>query len=124
MDSNEARYVFVYHRHLMTEQEWRAYRHLHGTMKATGRSDAAAQEEAKGTPAPWFREQLSDDPQVLFLARDGFEAFMERTAQRIRDEHGDDIVMNRCPRCGGVARTPQARQCRFCRYDWHDKAVS
>ncbi len=120
MDLNELKYVFVYYGHLMTEQERRAYRHFHGTMKATGRSDAAAQAEAKGTSVPWFREALSDDPQILFLARDGFGAFRERTGQRILDDWRDEIVMNRCPRCGGVARTPEARQCRFCRYDWHD----
>ena len=23
-------------------------------------------------------------------------------------------------RCGALAKTPKARQCRFCRHDWHD----
>jgi hypothetical protein len=124
MDINEAKYVFAYYSHLMTEQERWAYRHLAGTMKATRRSDAAAQAEAKGTPVRWFRELLSDDPQILFLARNGFGPFVEHTGQRILNEHRNQIVMNRCPRCGGVARTPQARQCRFCRYDWPDKAAS
>jgi hypothetical protein len=124
MDTNEAKYVFAYYGHLMTEQERRAYRHLAGTMKAIRRRDAAAQAEAKGTPVRWFRELLSDDPQILFLAREGFGPFVERTGQRILNEHRDQIVMNRCPRCWRVARTPQARQCRFCRYDWHDKAAS
>jgi hypothetical protein len=74
MDINEAKYVFAYYGHLMTEQERRANRHLAGTMKATRRSDAAAQAEAKDAPVERFRELLSDDPQILFLARDGFGA--------------------------------------------------
>ena len=124
MDINEAKYIFAYYGRLMTEHERWAYRHLAGTMKASRRSDASAQAEAKDAPVERFRELLSDDPQILFLARDGFGPFVERTGQRILNEHRDQIVMNRCPRCGGVARTPQARQCRFCKYDWHDKAGS
>jgi uncharacterized C2H2 Zn-finger protein len=27
--------------------------------------------------------------------------------------------VNRCPRCGEVAKTPKAKQCRFCKHDWH-----
>src|SRR5258708_16364709 len=106
MDLNELKYVFVYYGHLMTEQERRAYRHFHGTMKATGRSDAAAQAEAKGTSGPWFRETLSDDPQILFLAPDGFVAFRQRTGKRILHDWGNEIVMNRCPRCAPRPPTP------------------
>ena len=83
MDINEAKYVCAYYCHLTTEQEQRAYRHLCGTMKATRRSDASALADAKNTPVPWFRELLSDDPEVLFLASDGFDPFIERTGQRI-----------------------------------------
>ena len=28
-------------------------------------------------------------------------------------------VVNRCPSCGKVARTPNAKQCPWCFYDWH-----
>jgi hypothetical protein len=119
MKTDEVKYVFDYYGHLMTEHERLAYRHLAGTIKAThGRSDADAQEDAKGSMF-YLRELLSDDPSVLLLARDGYDAFVLRTGQRILDEHRDHIVLNRCPRCGRVARTPKAQQCRFCRHDWH-----
>ncbi len=55
----------------MTEHERLAYRHLVGTAKAAhGRTDADAQEEAKGSTIH-LRKLLSDDPNVLRLARDG-----------------------------------------------------
>ena len=118
MDPNLTHYVFHHFGYLMTTYEKWAYKHLASTLKATmGRSDVSAQEEAKAykTSSHW----LSDDPNVLRLASDGFEEFKARTAQRILEEHGDQVFLNRCPQCDALARTPTARQCRFCGHDWH-----
>jgi hypothetical protein len=118
-DANEARYAFHSYSHLMTEREHLAFRHLSGTMKATlGRSDVNAQREVKRTSSH-LRNLLSQDPDVLALARDGYEAFVLRTGQRILEEKRDLIFLNYCPQCSALARTPKARQCRFCGHDWH-----
>ena len=122
MDDDKARYVVRYYGHLMTAQEQLAHRHLTGTAKLThGRTDAAAQREVENSSHP-VRELLSRDPEVLRLANDGIDAFIVRTAQRIVDEHSNEIAFNHCPRCGALAKTPKARQCRFCRHDWHSAA--
>jgi len=119
MEPERARYLLRYYGHLMTVQERLAQRHLMYTQKAThGRSDAAAQSEARNGSRP-SRELLSNDPGVLQLAKDGVDAFEARTAKRILDEHSDQIAFNCCPRCGALAKTPKARQCRSCRHDWH-----
>jgi hypothetical protein len=120
MGAAEAKYVFHNYGHLMTPTEALAFRHLGGTMKATlGRSDRAAQEEVKNGSTP-LRRWLSDDPEALLLARDGYDAFVLQTGQRILNDNRGLILLNYCPRCGGLARTPKARQCRFCRNDWHN----
>jgi hypothetical protein len=125
MKTDEARYVFAYYDHPMTEHERLAYWHLVATAKAThGRSDADAPEEPKSSMYYNLRERLSDDPSVLLLAREGLETFVLRTGQRILNDHRDQIELNRCPRCGALARTPTARQCRACRHDWHNDAGS
>ena len=119
MDVDEAKYVFHNYGHLMTPKEKLAFSHLGGTMKATmGRSDPAAQDEVKAG-STHLRRWLSDDPEVLLLARDGYDAFVLRTGQRILRDDRNRIVLNYCPRCKGLARTPKARQCRFCGHDWH-----
>ena len=41
-----------------------------------------------------------------------------KIAQRLLADHGHELI-NNCPKCGGLARTPHARQCRHCGYDWH-----
>ena len=120
MDRHLAGYVFTYYSRFMTEKEKLANRHLMGTAKAAhGRSDLAAQQEARNSRSH-LRKLLSDDPEVLELTRDGAESFLQRTAERIMAAHSDEIQVNRCPRCWEVAKTPKARQCRFCRYDWHE----
>jgi hypothetical protein len=119
MDAEKARYVLRYYGQLMTTTERLAHRHLMGTVKATrGRTDAVAQRESENSSHP-ARELLSNDPKVLHLASDGIDAFAVRTAQRILDEHSNEIAFNYCPRCGALAKTPKARQCRVCRHDWH-----
>jgi hypothetical protein len=120
MDADTASYIVRYYSHLMTTRENLAYRHLTATVKSThGHSDLAAHHEARNR-ASHLRTMLSDNPEVLSLADGGLERFLERTAQRIISEHGKEIVLNRCPKCGALAKTPTARQCRFCRHDWHD----
>ena len=119
MENEKAQYVLRYYGHFMTMQERLAQRHLFGTEKAThGRTDAAAQIEIRNS-SHQLSGLLSNDPEIAQLASDGIDAFMIRTAQRILDEHSNEIVFNNCPRCGALAKTPKARQCRFCRHDWH-----
>ena len=121
IDTDMAWYFFRYYPQLMNEHELAANRHLTGTIKATkGRSDAEAQAKARSGPRP-LHDLLSDEPQVLCLAANGYQAFVMRTAERTVKDPSDKIELKCCPRCGRIARTPRARQCRFCRHDWHDE---
>ena len=124
MDLGKARYIFVHHRHLMNKPENAAHRHLMGTAKITrGRSDAAAQIEAAKSRSG-LHDLLSEDPQVLELARGGFDAFVLVTAKRILADHADKVAFNYCCQCGRLARSPKARQCRYCHHDWHSQSTT
>jgi hypothetical protein len=122
MEPEIANYIIRHYGYLMTVSEKLAHRQLMATMKAThGRSDSMAQEEAKNSHLysrffPW-------DPSVKELAKDGMETFVDRAACRIMTEHEREVVLNRCPRCKVLARTPKAKQCRACRLDWHDTST-
>jgi predicted RNA-binding Zn-ribbon protein involved in translation (DUF1610 family) len=117
------RYVFRYYRHLTTRQERLAYKNLILTAKRMeGRTDVDAQIEMRNIPQhPATPEAftMSDDPEVWRLASEGLWMFVVRTGQRILTDHSDKVQFNNCPQCGSVARTPKARQCRFCGFDWH-----
>jgi hypothetical protein len=118
IDPDLAWYVFRYFGDLMNPVERRAWMHLAATVKLTGRSDVAAQKEARTKPK-LYQRNLTDDPEALRLASSGWDAFIANTAQRILTESGDRVFLNCCPRCGKLTKTPKARQCRFCRHDWH-----
>ncbi|MEO6811819.1 MAG: hypothetical protein ABI353_22145 [Isosphaeraceae bacterium] len=49
----------------------------------------------------------------------GSIAFHRQVCLRILRDHGREIVVNRCPKCQCVARTPKAKQCFWCGHDWH-----
>ncbi len=118
MNPELAYYVVKYYSNFMTDAERRADSHLTAVLKATmGREDSAAQAVAKKSRV--FSRRLSNDPDVLALTRDGLQAFRERTATRILEVHSKDVFLNRCTRCHGLARTPTAKQCRFCGNNWH-----
>ena len=113
-----AHYVTRFYAQLMTDMERKAQRHLFGAMKATkGRSDETAQRQAQTHKI--YSQMLSDEPSVLRLARAGYEEFEARTAARILRDFGDKVFFNYCPKCGELAQTPTAKQCRHCGHDWH-----
>ena len=101
MDKDLARYVFLHFRDLMTLAERLEYRFV-------------SQEDF-----PKHRPQSPAEEEALRRANDRFSFFIERTGERILAECRNRVFLNRCPRCGRVARTPTAKQCRYCRHDWH-----
>lgn len=104
----------------MTKKGHLAHRHLVGTAKAMrGLTDVASQAEARKNASLVYRDMLSNDPDVLGLTSEGLDAFVERVSQRILGDHRHEVGFNNCPQCGALARTPKARQCRFCGFDWH-----
>jgi hypothetical protein len=62
---------------------------------------------------------LSENPEVVALTRGGRDTFHETVAERIAREHADEVYFHHCPQCGGLCRTPKARQCFRCQHRWH-----
>ncbi len=58
------------------------------------------------------------DEKTNALAALGKEKLRETVAQRLLKDHGNELL-NFCPRCEKLARTPLAKQCRYCGFDWH-----
>jgi hypothetical protein len=68
---------------------------------------------------PTRQKMISTDENVLKLLDEGWAQFVYSTAARIYNEHKSELNLNLCPSCKGIARTPQAKQCRYCGHDWH-----
>lgn len=73
----------------------------------------------------YYQEFLSLEEKAmqkrLFIApnANNYEHFKKTMAEKVLREHGDQVFINNCPKCGRLARTPLAKQCRHCRHDWH-----
>lgn len=69
--------------------------------------------------------RLSDDTRIIALTDDGYDYYKQRISELIFREHKHELVLNLCPKCSKIARTPSAKQCRFCFHSWHpNKAES
>jgi len=64
---------------------------------------------------------LSKDEHVLKLLSNGYEHFKVTTVIRIHKERKNEIKLNLCPNCNKIARTPVAKQCRFCGNSWREQ---
>lgn len=62
----------------------------------------------------------TEEPELLALLSAGKEGLGLALERRLLAEHPHEVVINRCPRCGALARTPLARQCRACPHTWRE----
>ena len=109
-------YVERNYQHLFTWPERAAWKHLALVAKSThGMSPEEAERELREHPRPG----LLRDPEVLALVAKGRERFLADVAERILREHPEEVVLNRCPECGHLTRTPRAKLCVDCGHAWH-----
>lgn len=113
MNRETVQYVFTYFGHLMTEEEQVAWRHYSSTLKLEGNNNQ--------TVTSFYEKHgwLSNDSVALGLLKDGYENFEMNVAKRILINNEGQIFLNKCAKCDLLARTPNAKQCRYCGYDWH-----
>ncbi len=62
---------------------------------------------------------ITNDKAALNLLKNGYAEFITNTATRIYKDHKTELGLNLCPKCEKITRTPKAKQCRFCFFDWH-----
>lgn len=115
--SELTRYIWNNYEHLMTAFERRVGRAILARQKA-----AAVEGEAMKRMLS-KRWGLIGDPEVDSALAAGPEPFRRSVGKRILLECGD-VIVNRCPQCGRVVRTPRARQCLWCGHDWHSAEPS
>lgn len=106
-------YILAFCRDLMLLEETRAYRRVYLTEYGLETTQRMALNSPKIEEMYGFQ-----DPKTNALVKLGREELKRKIASRILAEHRDEVI-NNCPRCGKLARTPKAKQCRYCGFDWH-----
>ena len=105
-------YVWVHGQEYMTDVELLAQKVVFARLKA----ESSDPKMSKRILEKWGSV---DDSRVSDLLSHGVEHFQESLRNRILNEHPG--IVNRCPNCNKVVKTPKARQCRWCLHDWHSK---
>ena len=106
-------YVFHNYLSLMTVAERGAYKALMEERKAEHYSD--------GMKTHLRVRFGSSEPEVVRLLDGGAREFLTATRDRILRDHAAEVFLNRCPKCGALARTPQACLCPACSHTWYEK---
>jgi rubrerythrin len=106
-------YIFNYRQDLLAIEENKAYRHL-TVLQNIEFVESETQREM-------MRKWLSTDENVLKLLENGSEQFYKRTVERVFKDNLNKEVLNLCPKCNSLARTPKSKQCPKCFYSWQNK---
>lgn len=112
MNQETANYIVTYYSFLYNDIEKQAIEQEIVMMSLTTPEDVENYKKL-------FPEGLSDDEDVLELVGLSADDFNIKVAERMLKEHADVIYLNLCEKCHLLARTPLAKQCRHCGYDWH-----
>jgi hypothetical protein len=69
------------------------------------------------------RQFGTSDPTATALLDKGPEHFFTSVRDRVLREHANTVVLNKCPRCGALCRSPEAKLCPQCNYCWRAPSV-
>jgi len=122
MNLQEANYIINYFSRLMTYSEKRANKHYF-YLRKLGQPEDYDNPDFYKKRKEFFekRNGTTKDLGILKLLDDGYKEFVLRTAKRIKKDTPNEYLINRCTNCSFIARTPYAKQCRKCGYDWHNE---
>lgn len=116
LDNDKINYVFTYFGYLMTENERMAWSHYTCVVKMEGMT---VEKRTTRTGIYLNMGWMTDKREVLSLLDNGINLFKENAVRRILTEKIQSVHFNTCPRCGQLARTPHAKQCR-CGHSWRE----
>ena len=115
MDKELIDYIMTHYANLLDLREKLVERHYMATLMAENLGDADS--PLKRTI---LRHWGTTDKELLGLLDNGYEEFRRVSVEKILREHKDSVFINNCPKCGRLARTPLAKQCRYCSYSWRN----
>lgn len=59
------------------------------------------------------------DPAIERALEGGYEQFREQVTMRVLQGSRDRLKLNRCGACNRIVGTPEAKWCKWCKFDWH-----
>jgi hypothetical protein len=108
---------------VLTEYIWRNYWHLMTDQERTADKAAAFRTKIDTDASPRMADFVNkyariSDAAINKALEDGWDAFRKRVSDRVLYEHGQEIVINRCPACRRIVRMPATKLCNWCDHYW------
>jgi hypothetical protein len=121
MNIETAYYIIRHFPRLLTPTEIAALKHNISMFKMQKQENSRSIEVYE-EGIKWFKEHnlITEDAEALSLLDGGSKQFYINTATRIVKQTPEKVFFNNCSKCGLLARTPYARQCKGCGFKWHD----
>jgi hypothetical protein len=114
MDIAEEEYILKYYMHLLDIDDKLLYKKIKVEERRGVMSDSMMDVFKK-------RFLKVTDEELATVDISQFSNFDKDVAEYILKKYPQEIYFNNCPKCKGLARTPSAKQCRFCGHDWHNQ---
>jgi hypothetical protein len=113
---------------VLTEYIWRHYSQLLTSAEARAGLyrpplDRETATRMKGASFADYLDRTHGPVELYALTaelQNGRKALFRRARIRILESHGTLVFINRCPACKRIVRSPGARQCLWCKHDWHN----
>lgn len=110
MDKEISHYIIRYFSDLLTDHEKLALRyHMYADN---------VKEDSAMRKMMIKRGWITQNEDAINLLQNGYEEFELEVAKRIMKEEPEKVFFNNCPVCHKLARTPYAKQCRYCGNSW------
>jgi hypothetical protein len=118
-------YIFKHYRHLLNAEETALERLRIARGKALGAQarhpEAAFPERGQELERLFRVNSLAEQHPDLYrrLHSSTVAAEMASARDRVMRDFADQIVLNKCPKCGSLCLTPHAKACVDCGHTWH-----
>ncbi|GAB5404416.1 MAG: hypothetical protein Aurels2KO_26470 [Aureliella sp.] len=113
-DDELTRYVLDHYRGLLAEQERDIVSAFNLKLKAVYAQNPAISRKLRSARG------LVELPHVKAAIDLGYTAARLQIRERVLADHSDTVVLNRCPVCDALCRTPLAKMCPACGHSWHE----
>jgi hypothetical protein len=113
-DAALAAYIWRHYRHLMSALEIRV-----GTYSVPIISTSPIEKAQRIHEFLEERDGHVPDEQVVAAFQMSRQDFFRQVMRRLMRDFPGELVINRCPQCNRLTRTPTARRCPWCNHDWH-----
>jgi hypothetical protein len=108
-------YIWRYYDHLLTGQERALCHAVSLELRARHARSYEEAEQIRKLTTYFFDEDVAE------IAEHGLDTFRLKCCDRLLEEYGGEIYINRCERCRRIVVSPISCACLWCGHHWYER---